>query len=217
MPGLMFWDVDTQDDFMLPDGKLYVPGAESLRSSLEAFTRFAHARAIPIVASADDHDLTDPEISSTPDWATTFPPHCIRGTLGQRKIAETMLRDPLVLQPIKQDPAALARRISDHRGDFLLLKHELDVFSNPNTGVVVDSLAPEAIVLYGVATDFCDRLTIEGLLRGGTATRLFFVTDAARAIDAARGEALIQDWARRGVRPITTRDVIGGTGLERWL
>ena len=217
MPGLIFWDVDTQRDFMLPDGKLYVPGAESLRSSLEALTGFAHARAIPIVASADDHDLTDREISSTPDWATTFPPHCMRGTLGQRKIAQTVLHDPLVLQPIKQDPAALTRRIRDHQGDFLLLKHELDVFSNPNTGVVLDSLAPQAIVLYGVATDFCDRIAIEGLLRSGTAARLFFVTDAARAIDAARGDALIQEWAGRGVHLITTRDVIGGTGLERWL
>jgi nicotinamidase/pyrazinamidase len=217
MPGLVFWDVDTQHDFMLPDGKLYVPGAESLRSSLDALTRFAHARAIRIVGSADDHELTDREISSTPDWATTFPPHCMRGTLGQRKIAETMLRDPLVLQPISEDPAALARRIRGHRGDFLLLKHELDVFSNPNTRVVLDSLAPEAIVLYGVATDFCDRLTLEGLLGGGTAAKLFFVTDAARAFDAARGDALIQEWAGRGVHPITTRDVLGGTGLERWL
>lgn len=217
MPGLIFWDVDTQHDFMLPDGKLYVPGAESLRTNLAALTRFAHARAIPIIASADDHELTDREISSTPDWATTFPPHCMRGTLGQQKIAETSLRDPLVLQPIKEDPAALARRISGHRGDFLLLKHELDDFSNPNTRVVLDSLAPEAIVLYGVATDFCDRLAIEGLLGGGTTAKLFFVTDAARAIDAARGDLLIQEWARRGVRPITTREVLGGTGLERWL
>lgn len=217
MPGLIFWDVDTQHDFMLPDGKLYVAGAESLRSTLGELTRFAHAHAIPIVASADDHDVADPEISATPDWATTFPPHCMRGTVGQRKIAETMLQHPLVLQPVEEDRTALARRIGAHQGDFLLLKHQLDVFSNPNTQVVLESLAPEAIVLYGVATDFCDRIAIEGLLRERGRATLFFVTDAARAFDEARGDALIQEWARRGVRPITARDVLSGVGLERWL
>jgi nicotinamidase/pyrazinamidase len=217
MPGLIFWDEDTQRDFMLPEGKLYVPGAESLRSTLGALTRFAHARGIPIVASCDDHDVADPEISSAPDWATTFPPHCMHGTVGQRKIAETTLSNPLVLQPVQEDRTALVRRIRGHRGDFLLLKHTLDVFSNPNTRVVLESLAPEAIVLYGVATDFCDRFAIEGLLRERGGATLFFVTDAARAIDPGRGDALIQEWARRGVRPITARDVLSGVGLERWL
>jgi nicotinamidase/pyrazinamidase len=217
MPGLIFWDEDTQNDFILPEGKLYVSGAEQLRSTLGALTRFAHDRAIPIVASADDHDLANPEISDAPDWATTFPPHCMRGTLGQQKIVETMLRNPLVLQPVPEDRAALARRISGHTGDFLLLKHELDTFSNPNARVVLESLAPEAIVLYGVATDFCDRLAIEGLLRERRDAALFFVTDAARAIDPARGDALIEEWAGRGVRLITARDVLRGVGLERWL
>jgi nicotinamidase/pyrazinamidase len=217
MPGLIFWDVDTQHDFMLPDGKLYVPGAETLRASLKALTDFAHARGVPIVASSDDHEATDPEISSAPDWATTFPPHCMRGTIGQRKITETMLRDPLVLQPVREDPATLNRRLSGHRGDILLLKHELDVFSNPNTRMVLEALAPEAIVLYGVATDFCDRLAIEGLLRERPDARLFFVTDAARALDPLRGGALVDDWAARGVRPIATADVLAGRALERWL
>jgi len=217
MASLIFWDEDTQNDFILPEGKLYVRGAETLRSTLGALTRFAHDRAVPIVASADDHDVTNPEISATPDWSTTFPPHCMRGTVGQRKIPETTLKNPQVLEPVVEDPTALARRVRGHRGDFLLLKHELDTFSNPNTRVVLEALAPEAIVLYGVATDFCDRLAIEGLLRERGESALFFVTDAARAIDPARGDALMREWAGRGVRLVSARDVLAGVGLERWL
>lgn len=215
--GVVFWDVDTQHDFMAPEGKLYVPGAEVLVPALEALTTFAHAHRIPIVASSDDHVPAHAEISETPDWAATFPPHCLRGTPGQRKIAATSLADPLVLEPDPVDPAVLADQVRAHRGDFLLLKHQLDVFSNPNTRVVLSALGPEAIVLYGVATDFCDRCAVEGLLRERPGATLLFVTDAARAIDSARGEALMRAWSGRGVRMVRTDDVVSGRALESWL
>jgi nicotinamidase/pyrazinamidase len=217
MPRVIFWDVDTQHDFMDPDGKLYVPGAEALVPVLAALTDFAHRHGIPIVASSDDHVPAHAEISDTPDWTTTFPPHCLRGTAGQRKIAATRLVTPLVLEPAREDPASLAVRFWAHRGDFLLLKHELDVFSNPNTRTVLRALAPEAIVLYGVATDFCDRLAIEGLLRERPEATLFFVADAAGAIDRAKGDALEREWPARGVRIVAAADVLGEAVLEPWL
>ena len=50
---VIFWDVDTQHDFMDPDGKLYVKGAELIKPKLEQLTQYAHARGIQIVASSD--------------------------------------------------------------------------------------------------------------------------------------------------------------------
>jgi nicotinamidase/pyrazinamidase len=214
---IVFWDVDTQHDFMDPDGKLYVPGAETLVPSLAALTQYAHGHGIPIVASSDDHVPADAEISESPDWAATFPPHCMRDTPGQLKIAATSLKNPLVLHPEPEKAATLAARVRAHRGDFLLLKHELDVFSNPNTRTLLDVLDPAAIVLYGVATDFCDQRAIEGLFRERPGTALLFVTDAARAIDPAKGAALERDWTSRGVRLVQADDVVTGRALEPWL
>jgi len=202
---------------MDPEGRLYVPGAEALVPALRLLTEFAHARGIPIIASSDDHALTDVEISDHPDWTTTFPPHCLRGTPGQQKIPATGLIAPLVLEPEPEASADVMARVRTHPGDFLLLKHALDVFSNPNTRVLLDALAPEAIVLYGVATDFCDRRAIEGLLRERPGATLFFVTDAARAIDLLRGKTLEREWSARGVRLVTTEDIVGRRTLERWL
>ena len=65
MTKLIFWDVDTLYDFMKSDGKLYVPGSEDIIPAVKALTDFAHANRIPIVASADNHELSDPEISDT--------------------------------------------------------------------------------------------------------------------------------------------------------
>ena len=62
----------------------------------------------------------------------------------------------------------------------------------------MDALAPETVVVYGVAQDVCDAQAIAGFLRRG-GVRVVFVEDAARPIDAARGAALLEEWRSRGV------------------
>jgi nicotinamidase/pyrazinamidase len=208
MTKTIFWDVDTSYDFMRSDGKLYVPRSEEIIPALGALTDFAHASRIPIVASADDHTLTDPEISPTPDWKTTFPPHCMRGTPGQLKIKETELRDPLVIGPEPRDPAALAREVLAHSGDFLLLKQSLDVLSNANVPTLLRTLKPENIVVYGVATDYCDKYVVEGLLRLLPQSTLYIVVDAIRAIYPEEGDRLVAEWVMRGVRMVTAEEIV---------
>jgi len=206
----IFWDVDTQYDFMRSDGQLYVPDSEAIIPALAALTGYAHEHDIPIVASADDHEAHHRELHDAPDFIETFPPHCMRGTAGQEKIAETTLRDPLVIAPEPLHPGELAARVRAHRGDFLLLKHWFDVFTNGNVGVLLDALAPSDIVLYGVALDVCDRYAIEGLLDRQAGATIWLVKDATRAIQAERGEQLVSDWAARGVRVTSFWDVVAG-------
>lgn len=206
----IYWDVDTQVDFMLPDGKLYVPGSVEIVGTLQRLTDHAHARGIRIIASSDDHVPGHRELSDTPDFVTTFPEHCMRGTPGQRKIPETALRNPLVIDPSPRDPAELAATVPAHDGDILFLKHWFDVFTNPNVLPVVDALAPARIVLYGVALDVCDRYAIEGLLAHRPGIALHFVTDAARAIDGSRAEALLAEWQARGVTLTTADEILRG-------
>src|SRR6184192_2082016 len=93
----ILWDVDTQVDFMLPGGKLYVPGAEETAPAMGRLVTAAREAGIVHVASADDHELTDAEISDEPDYSTTYPPHCLRGTRGARRVPETEQIDPVPL------------------------------------------------------------------------------------------------------------------------
>ena len=208
MARIIFWDVDTQYDFMKPDGKLYVAGAQDIIPNLKRLTDYAHGHGVRILADADDHDMGDPEISDKPDWKSTFPPHCMRGTPGQRKIPETTLRDPLVVGPARTDPKALADRVRAHKGDILFNKHTIDVFSNENLTTVLDVLDPEDVVLYGVATDFCDKAAVEGLLERRPHTRLFVVTDAVKGIDQDASEHLLREWGDEGVRLVRTKEVV---------
>jgi nicotinamidase/pyrazinamidase len=200
MSGIVLWDVDTQVDFMLPDGKLYVPGAEQTGPSMRRLVEAARSAGVVHVASADDHELTDDEISETPDFDTTYPPHCLRGTRGARKVPETEQEDPV--------PIGLGL-LPDHwlRGrEFLLLKKNFDVFTNPNTERLLAKLEPEEVVVFGVATDVCDDAAIRGFLERGLRVR--FVEDAARGLDEDRVAACTAGWRQDGVEFTTTDAVV---------
>lgn len=215
MAQVIFWDVDTQYDFMKADGKLYVPDAEHIIPNLKRLTDYAHGHGIRIIASADDHAPGHRELSETPNFKDTFPPHCMHGTTGQKKIPETALREPLVIEPAREDPARLAERVRTHRGDILFHKHEFDVFTNPNVLPVVDALAPEDVVLYGVALDVCDRYAIEGFLEHRPNIRLFAVTDAMKPIDRDAAEQMLREWGDEGVRLVKTSEVVMGGLVEQ--
>jgi nicotinamidase/pyrazinamidase len=205
VPGRVLWDVDTQVDFMLPRGRLYVPGAEQTAPAMQRLVEAARAAGLPHVASADDHELTDPEISDDPDFRDTYPPHCLRGTRGARKIAETDQEDPLPLGEIPIPPGLLARRVDGHR-EFLLLKKNFDVFTNPNANALLEALDPDEVILFGVATDVCDDAAIRGLrLRGRSVT---FVEDAARGLDEGRTTACTSAWREAGVRFVTVDEAV---------
>ncbi|HKC48969.1 MAG TPA: isochorismatase family protein [Gemmatimonadales bacterium] len=215
MAQVIFWDVDTQYDFMRADGKLYVPDAEHIIPNLKRLTDYAHGHGIRVVASADDHAPGHRELSQSPNFKDTFPPHCMHGTPGQKKIPETALRDPLVIEPAREDPGRLAERVRSHRGDILFHKHEFDVFTNPNVLPVVDVLAPEDVVLYGVALDVCDRYAIEGFLQHRPTIRLFAVTDAMKPIDRDAAEQMLKEWGEEGVRLVKTSEVVMGGLVEQ--
>lgn len=208
MPSI-HWDVDTQVDFIHADGLLAVPGAEAILPHLLQLTGHAHTTGSRIVATADDHDLGHAEISNTPDWSSTFPPHCMRGTAGQAKVAATALQEPLLVHAVPWDPARLAREVHRHEGDILINKPGTDVFRwNPNAIVVLEALAPERIVIYGVATDVCVLAAVIGLRRHCPSAELVIVTDAIAALDADRGTALVSDWAEAGCTLATTTSLL---------
>jgi len=201
----ILWDVDTQVDFMLPEGKLYVPGAEETASAMARLVAAAREAGIVHVASADDHELTDPEISAEPDFRNTYPPHCLRGTPGAEKVPETKQSDPLPLSLVPFPPGLVPGLIEGRR-ELLLLKKSFDVFTNPNTEALLDALDPDEIVLFGVATDVCDDAAIRGLLRRGRRVR--FVEDAARGLDDERVAACLAAWHEDGVEFTTADEAI---------
>jgi nicotinamidase/pyrazinamidase len=197
---VILWDVDTQVDFMLPDGKLYVPQAEETVPAMARLVEAGRAAGIVHVASADDHELTDEEISENPDYRTTYPPHCLRGTRGARKLPETEQVDPVPITFERLPERYLGGR------EFLLLKKSFDVFTNPNTERLLEWLDPEEIVVFGVATDVSDDAAIRAFLARGRKVK--FVEDAARGLDESRVASSMAAWREGGVEFTTADEVV---------
>jgi len=203
---ILFWDVDTQVDFMRPDGRLYVPEAETIEPNLARLSRLADDLRIPLVASADDHTLDDAELSTDPDFQQTYPPHCLHGTPGAQRVAATDREWTTVIEHriLSNDELDEAAGIPLPR--VLIHKKRFDVFTNPNTESLLERLDPGRIVVYGVAMDVCNRYAIDGMLGRGY-DRISLVSDATKPIHADQVPALVQRWKEAGVEMKTTDEI----------
>lgn len=203
---LVFWNVDTQYDFMRPDGKLYVPGAESLEGNLEKLTNHARLKGIRTVNSKDWHNVNSKEFSSTPDFVNTFPPHCLARTKGAEYVPATAVRSSY---NIDWDRMGFNEALLLREREIVIRKDAFDVFTgNPNTDRIVQVLSPKTAIVYGVATNFCVDYAVEGLAKRGI--QVYAVKDAIREIPLANEpQRTFDKWEKLGVKFTTTDEVIG--------
>jgi nicotinamidase/pyrazinamidase len=172
---VVFIDIDTQHDFIDVDGGLPVPGAQEILPVLEKLTRLGRDAGAPILASRDTHRTDDPEFDR-------FPPHCVEGTPGWEKVEETTTFDQELFE-----------------------KHTFDVFSNPRFAERIKEIGPRIAVVYGLATDYCVKAAVEGLLE--LVPRVLVVEDAIRAVDEGDGHAALEELKSRGASMITSERV----------
>jgi nicotinamidase/pyrazinamidase len=161
----VFFDIDTQFDFVVPAGALYVPGAEKILPAVARLNRFAMQRGIQLVSTVDAHLEDDPEFSA-------WPPHCVAGTLGQRKPESTLV------------------------GQLVLNKRSVDCFTIPELPGLLEQWKAERCVVYGVAAEVCVKFALFGLLDAKRSVEL--VTDAVKGIQEAAVAQMTAEFTARG-------------------
>lgn len=206
----ILWEVDVQADFMLPGGKLYVPGAEKIIPNINRLVDQARLGRALLISSADAHQPDDLEFQQ-------WPPHCLKGTPGADLIPEA--RAPRVLVIPNQRDFAFPEDLSACQ-QILLEKDTLNVFDNPNTGAVLawvnmqsaysQSAAETAggsdarpnFLVFGVVTEYCVLRAADGLLRRGF--RVSMVEDAIQSLDEKRGREILGELQSRGAQLVTS-------------
>jgi nicotinamidase/pyrazinamidase len=189
----IFWEVDTQADFMLPTGKLYVPGAERLLPNIRRLTDAARQGRVLLVSHGCYHTKDDLEFK-------TFPPHCIKGTPGSAYVPEALTEKAVT---IPNDPTAkLPQDLSQYQ-QIHLEKQTLDIFESRHADELVKQLGKDAeFVVFGVVTEYCVRFAAKGLLERGH--RVAVVKDAIETLKAEDGERTVAELKALGAKFIAT-------------
>jgi nicotinamidase/pyrazinamidase len=195
---IVFWEVDPQADFMLPGGKLYVPGAERLLPNIWRLTDAARTGRVFLISHGCYHTKDDPEFK-------TFPPHCIKGTAGSGFVAEA-LTDRVLVVPNEAD-VALPRDLSKYQ-QILLEKQTLDIFESRHANKLLQRFGDDIeFIVFGVVTEYCVRLAAKGLLDRGRIVSV--VRDAIETLKAEDGERTITELQNLGARFLTTDQALG--------
>src|SRR3989338_2549211 len=219
--GRIFYDVDTQSDFMNADGALAVPGASTIKGALCALTVYATAAEISVFGSVDRHFGT-PEYKAREGELKRhdgpFPDHCMDGTCGQRKIDETTRRINNVEHSLYLPhllPEATSERLEKiaHHAFTLniplyLEKQSYDVFTNPLAEVLLREAGVNEAIVYGVATDFCVRAAVTGMQQRGI--QCYVVQNAIAGVFPETSAAALREMKQAGARFVTTADVLEG-------
>lgn len=214
MASVAFWDVDTQNDLMLPGGKLHVKGAELLRPNLKKLYSWASRARLPVVATVNAHARSERMMN---DW----PEHCIRGTEGQEKLSETLLSRQSLIPTQPPEAQAPPTRAAEKPAPWnftggvqvILEKGHLDAFTHPRARELAEGPAVDHWIVFGVATDYALRLAALGLLKLGK--KVTVVSDAICGMAPETSRQAVIEMQAAGADFKTTAAVLRALGAQR--
>jgi nicotinamidase/pyrazinamidase len=193
----IFWEVDVQADFMLPGGKLYVPGAEKLLPNIRKLTDAARRGEVFLVSHGDFHPANDPEFRQ-------FPPHCLKGTAGAELVPEALAEN---FVRVENDVNARLPEDLFKYQQIILEKQTLDIFESHHGNSLVERLGNTAeFVVFGVVTEYCVSCAVKGLLE--RKRRVTVVRDAIETLAPEVGNKTLADLQSLGARLVTTDEIL---------
>lgn len=177
----LFWNVDTQLDFISPKGKLYVEGAEKLRPKWAELTALAEKKSLRVVNTADFHYSNSAELDPNPDFINTFPEHCMANTRGAVFVKETKPEDAVIFDWDKEYMITPDIFSQEKSRNIVIRKDAFDVFEgSPHTDTILKYLNPETVVVYGVTTNVCVDAAVKGLFN--KVKKIYVIEDAIKEL-----------------------------------
>jgi nicotinamidase/pyrazinamidase len=162
--------VDVQNDFC-EGGSLAVPGGSFVARSISDRLATGAGEYGHIVATQDHHVDPGAHFSAHPDFAETWPPHCVAGTPGSEFHPD--LNTSRVEAVFRKGEHAAA--YSGFEG--------VDETGTPLAGWLRQRGVTD-VDIVGIATDYCVRATAADAARGGFGTRVLLGLTAGVAPDS---------------------------------
>jgi nicotinamidase/pyrazinamidase len=198
---LVFWDVDTQFDFLSPEGKLFVPGSQEIIDKLWDLTSYGKSTGYLMSGSVDAHISNDPEFQKWPE-------HCAYGTPGQVKIPQTKLDKTLYIPSTLLTSGQLAEVVA-YDGQIIFEKQTTDCRTNSNIKPWLDRVNPRRIAVYGVVSEICVDKAVN-YLAGDLGYPTVVIEDAIKELKIEHRKECAKRWKDLNVELVTTEHVLRG-------
>jgi nicotinamidase/pyrazinamidase len=178
--------VDVQVDFV-EGGSLGVQGGLQVASMIARHIRHFKNEYQFVVASRDYHEAAPDHISDTPDYANTWPPHCMVGTPGAAFVPsiQNLIREKYIQTVVTKGRNAAAYSAFDGldtRGHKLL-----DVLKEQRI---------DHIDVCGIATDYCVKASALDARTNQFQVRI--LVNLCAAVNEATGKLAIEEMRAAG-------------------
>ena len=166
--------VDVQNDFASPDGSLYVQGGEDVVPVIVGEIERAKAAGARVLYTADWHPPDTPHFQKD---GGIWPVHCVADTWGSEFAAGLVVDGPVVHKGVNGE---------DGYSGFTTRDAVTEATVPTDLPRLLADAGIEAVVVAGLATDYCVRSTTLDALEQGFAVTL--LADAIRAVDLQPGD-----------------------------
>jgi nicotinamidase/pyrazinamidase len=178
--------IDVQVDFV-QGGALPVPNGLEVAAMISRHIRHFKSEYQFVVASRDYHEDPKDHFSATPDFRTTWPPHCVIGTPGAAFVPsiQNLVREKFIQTVVSKGRHAAAYSAFeglDPRGHYLL-----DVLKEARI---------DHIDICGIATDYCVRASALDARKNAFQVRT--LVNLCAAVDEATGQQALEEMRAAG-------------------
>lgn len=200
--GHVLIDIDTQRDFLLPEGKACISNHAEVLANIRRVIAWARRRGVQIISTAEVH----------PNHNGSSPvKYCIDGTQGQKKIRYTLLNNRISFPADTHNP--LPADLMRAYRQIILHKRTVDPFDEPRIERLFAEVLANEFILIGTGTEDAVEATAIGLLHRGKNVRV--VVDALGTHDIRKGSMALRKMKAKGAKLIKTEDLAGVSHLRR--
>jgi nicotinamidase-related amidase len=188
-------DVDSQVDFLSPDGQRPVRNLETVSNIQRVFHWARHCR-LTVISSIDFHRITDP--------ARDVPKHCLAGTAGVNKLSCTLLPRRVLVQT--DDTINLPHDLLTRYRQVLFLKRGDDLTRNPKADRLLTEIQVSNFIIVGAGLEESIRILALSLL--ARRQNVWLVVDACGYWEAQAADLGVKQLAAKGARILTTDELV---------